>query len=307
MEKNSLPISAWLYGPPGTGKTAVARKIAAQFTNSSNRVCAYVNCWERPTLYSVAQALCEQLKILGADAQNTNVKLDRLRQKLKGKTVLIILDEIDRPLPKERGIIIYQLLQLSQAGLFCITTSPTAFINLDDRVKSKLSPVHIRFPKYSTDQIGEILEDRARLALSAGTYSQQVLDEIAELAEGDAASALKLLLRSALNAEKRVAAQIAAKDIPPDKGLWRKIEQKTKLESLNYHQLLIYRIVKSKGQTNSSKLRQLYMLACHKERIEPIAQRTFTKYLNIMIHKNVITAQNNCSGRVLEPASGLTV
>ncbi len=102
MKKSCRPISAWLYGPAGTGKTTIARKVAHQVCSSQYRLSLYVNCWERPTLYSVVQALCEQLRILGAEVQDTNVKLTRLRQVLKEKTVLIILDEIDRPMPKER-------------------------------------------------------------------------------------------------------------------------------------------------------------------------------------------------------------
>ena len=68
MEKGSAPVSAWLYGPPGTGKTVIACKIAEQACSSPYRVSLYVSCWQRPTLYSVVQALCEQLKILGAEA-----------------------------------------------------------------------------------------------------------------------------------------------------------------------------------------------------------------------------------------------
>ena len=71
MAKGAAPISAWLYGPPGTGKTAIARSVAPQTGNSPSVIGLYVNCWERPSLYSVVQALCEQLRVLGADAQDT--------------------------------------------------------------------------------------------------------------------------------------------------------------------------------------------------------------------------------------------
>jgi len=80
MEKGAAPFSAWLYGPAGSGKTAIARKVAGEFCQSDHRVSLYVNCWERPTLYSIVQALCEQLKVLGAEVQDTNIKLSRLSQ-----------------------------------------------------------------------------------------------------------------------------------------------------------------------------------------------------------------------------------
>jgi len=59
MEKDYTPTSAWLYGPPGTGKTATPRNVAEHACNTNNRISLYINCWERPTLYSIVQSLCE--------------------------------------------------------------------------------------------------------------------------------------------------------------------------------------------------------------------------------------------------------
>lgn len=296
MEEGCRPISAWLYGPAGTGKTTIARKVADQVCSSQYRVSLYVNCWERPTLYSVVQALCEQLRILGADAQDTNVKLARLRQVLKEKTVLIILDEIDRPMPKERESLIYNLLQLPKTGVFCISSDTTAFFELDTRVRSKLSPAQIHFPKYSTPEIKAILAERSTDALAAETCTESILQKIASHAGGDARAGLSILLKTAIAAEQDRADNITAKHIPGDTTAWQQLEKRSRIESLPQHQQLIYTLAKKHGKISSTKLRRLYLLNCHSQSIEPIPQRTFSRYLARLAQDNFLSIEPQAVG-----------
>jgi len=289
MEKGAAPFSAWLYGPAGSGKTAVARKVADEFCQSAHRVFLYVNCWERPTLYSVVQALCEQLKVLGADAQDTNVKLSRLSQVLRNRMTLIILDEFDRPIPKEQGSIIYRLLQLPKAGLFCISNTERAFLSLEERIRSRLSPVRVHFSRYSTGEIEAILTDRARDTLMPGVFSTNTLQEIAPLAQGDARVALRLLFQAALAAENDHAERIGSKHIPPDRSTWARAEQNRRIASLPHHQRLIYKLVEENKQISSTNLRSLYETACGKLAIVSVAQRTFSKYVASLARNDFIT------------------
>ena len=295
MKEGCRPISAWLYGPAGTGKTTIARKVADQVRSSQYKVSLYVNCWERPTLYSVVQALCEQLRILGADAQDTNIKLTRLRQVLKEKTVLIILDEIDRPMPKERESIIYNLLQLPKTGIFCISSDTTAFFELGTRVRSKLSPAQIHFPKYSTTEIKAILAERSMDALAAETCTENILQTIASYARGDVRAGLSILLKTAIAAEQDRADNITAKHIP-DISVWQQLEKSSRIKSLPQHQQLIYKLAKKHGEISSTKLRWLYLLNCHNYYTEPIPQRTFSRYLARLAHDNFISIEPQVIG-----------
>lgn len=296
MEKGCAPTSAWLHGPPGTGKTTITRKVAEDVCSSHSKISLYVNCWERPTLYSVVQALCEQLKILGADAQDTNVKFARLRQVLKNKAVLVILDEVDRPMPKERESIIYQLLQLPKTGLFCISSDAAAFFRLETRVRSKLMPAQLYLQKYSVSEIKAILADRALAALATATYTDSILQKIASLAAGDARAALNILLKAAIAAENDGASQISTKHIPPDILVWQRLEKTSRIETLPQHQRLIYTLVKKNGQIYSTKLRRLYLINCHNESIKPVAQRTFSKYLRLLTHGKLINIEPQAIG-----------
>jgi cell division control protein 6 len=296
MEKGNSAISAWLHGPPGTGKTAIARTIAEQVCKSQYRISLYVNCWERPTLYSVLQSLCEQLNVFNADSNDTKVKLTKLRQALKEKTALIILDELDHPMLKERGMIIYQLLQMPRIGIFCISPTSKAFCELDQRIRSKLSPAYIHFPKYTPSEVRDILNERIHDALAQDTYSDIVLQKVALLADGDARIALQVLLRAAINAEEEGAGEIGIEHISGDAATWRRLERDSKIDSLPKHQKIICGLIKKHGQISSKDLRQLYLQECSNRSIEPVVQRTFSKYLKLLSRNNFIIIESRAVG-----------
>ena len=296
MEIGAAPLSAWLYGPTGTGKTAVARNVAQRICNCQRRIWLYVNCWERPTLYSVIRALCDQLSILGADSLDTNVKLARIREALKDKTTLIILDEIDRPMPRERDSIIYNLLQIPKAGLFCIACDRAAFFHLEDRVRSKLTPTQVHLPQYSIAEIEVILAERARDSLMPDAYNNIILQRIASLARGDARKALYILLKTAVAAEKDRTDRMAARHIPADTLAWQQWEQNSRVESLPQHQRLIYELARKHGEISSTKLRGLYLVGCYKESLEPAAHRTFSKYVKILAQNNFLSIEPKVTG-----------
>jgi Cdc6-like AAA superfamily ATPase len=240
--------------------------------------------------------LCEQLQILGAEAKDTNIKLARLRQFLKDKAMLVILDEIDRPMPKERESIIYQLLQLPKTGLFCISSDAAAFFNLEMRVRSKLSPARLHFSKYSFDEIKDILADRAMAALLPNTYTENILEKVALLAGGDARVALYILLKSAIAAENGRACRISTRHIPADVSVWRRLEKTSRIQRLPQHQRLIYKLAKKHGWLSSTKLRRIYRINCYNESIEPVSRRTFTKNIAQLAQHNLISIEPRVIG-----------
>jgi Cdc6-like AAA superfamily ATPase len=240
--------------------------------------------------------LCEQLHILGAEAKDTNIKLARLRQFLKDKATLVILDEIDRPMPKERESIIYQLLQLPKTGLFCISSDTAAFFDLETRIRSKLSPVRLHLPKYSVKETQDILAGRALSALSANTYTNNILEKIALITGGDARGALYILLKSAISAENDRACRISTRHIPTDISAWQRLEKISRIQRLPQHQQLIYKLSRKHGQLSSTKLRRIYLKKCHTESIEPVTRRTFSKNIAQLTQHNFISIEPRVIG-----------
>lgn len=271
---------AWLFGPPGSGKTSLVRWTCQQVCPSAGiQLQVEVNCWQHRTLYSVLQAIIDQLKILRAEAQDTNFKLDRIRQALRGQPLVVILDEIDKPMPKQRDEIIYGLLSLPNTSLICIANSTRPLAMMDERVRSRLSPIIIEFPAYSQRELVAILTDRALRALAPGSWSPALLTRIAELAKGDARLAIQTLRQAAAAAEEAGRSRLDRRFVEHRLHEWQNIRHEAELAVLSEDEQLIRDLVTQYSPIGTTRLRGLYDEQCRAAGRKPIARRTFTKYM----------------------------
>jgi len=283
MKEGQAPLNAWLYGSAGTGKTMLARTVAREVCqDSAHRFSFYVNCWERRSLYSAVQAIAESLKVLGAEAQDTNVKLDRIRRVIKEEPVVVILDDIDRVAPSERERIIYTLLGLPHAGVVCISNQKETLFSLEERTRSRLSPMVIAFPQYRQQELEKILFDRAREAFVPNTWNKAILSKLVEGAGGDARAGLEALRHAAAAAEstgkKRIALRACAHELRargPKPG-------EVMVQRLSYHERLIYELALQNEPVLTTDLRRIYGNRCQKDGITPVARRTFSKYVKLL-------------------------
>jgi Cdc6-like AAA superfamily ATPase len=200
--RRQRPIHLWLYGAPGTGKTATARYILEKMQRKSGIKGTYVNCWHHDSLYSILDYITAELRILRAEEQRTARKLEKFKQHLKQEPFLLILDEMDKPSPKDRASIIYCFCCLPKVGLISISNTCDPLFEFDARVRSRLNPALVVFGPYSSDDLAAILTERAQDALASGSWDRKLLRQMAELANGDARIALQTLKKAAWIAER---------------------------------------------------------------------------------------------------------
>jgi len=284
------PMNVWIYGPPGSGKTMITRWLMNSTCSSHNSMLGiYINCWQHRSLYSVLQAIIDNLRILNAELQDTNIKLDRIERTLRGKSAVFILDEIDRVMPSQRDSIIYCLLSLPQAGLICVANTTQTLATLEKRVQSRLCPVMIEFPAYTVDQVQEILTDRANQALAQGSWSPLIIKRIADAVGGDSRMAIQILRQAAVIAEEKGRDKLNVRSVNRILHQWQNIRHEARIVSLTEHEKIVYKLVKQNGSVGTTKLTTLYIAYCHRHKIQPMARRTFSKYLNRLVTAGIVS------------------
>lgn len=274
------PIHCWVHGEPGTGKTATAKWLLRKLDIEAGVKGIYINCWEYPTYFSVLDRIVRHLRVLGAERLTVSFKLERLRRHIEDDPLILVLDEIDQPTPGERYSILYNLGQMGKVGMVCICNSERAYYGLEDRVKSRLNALRVGFSRYSPKDLFRILHDRAMHALSHGSWTEDQLREISELAEGDARVAVQTLRNAAVLADKDARERIEDQHIRTGFNSARDLRKSYMLGKLTDHHQLLYQVISDSPGIRSGKLRTEYLDLCKASNIEPIATRTFSKYCN---------------------------
>lgn len=280
---------AWLCGPPGSGKTATARSVVAGLGNTYRFHQVAINCWEQSSLYLVLSKILDDLRVLHTDVRDTSFKRDRLIRFLKGEPLILILDEIDKPVPQERNAILYTLASMNSVGLICIASNERLYLELEDRVRSRLAPLYVQCGPYSPSELVSILTQRATEGLRAGTWTVGLLEQIAVSSEGDARLSIQTLLDAALVAEERGHQAIAAADVQAVLGT--RTHRADVLESLTEDHRILSGIVRERKTILSGALYLEYRARCAATDRRPMALRTFREYANDLVRAGVITTE----------------
>lgn len=128
-------------------------------------------------------------------------------------------------------------------------------------------------------------------ALYPNTYSEKVLEKIADLAAGDARMAIQTLRNTSLIAERNNRRRITLEDVEKGYEEVKYIKRKYLLEKLGNHYKLIYEIVKKKPGITSKKFYETYKKETKKRGLNPKSNRMFNNYINILIRLNYLQVE----------------
>ena len=304
----SPPLPRWLItGPPGSGKTILGRVVLQQIAQTG-ALTAEVNCWQAKSPFSVMDALVRDLRILGAEAHDTNAKRERLERLLRDKRLVILLDEIDRPPPSARNAILYAVATLPNVGLIATSQDRTLLLTLEPRVRSRFQPTEVRLSPYTRPDLHSILTDRADSALKRGACSADIVDTLVSGSGGDARAAIGLLAVAAGLAEADRSTRIETKHAQAAVSQGAGSDPTGLPAWLTTHHAIIHELVGDEGPMGTTDLYARYVAVAEKRGMMPAARRTFTDYLSSLIHAGklavdeALTTGNHRVVRIEEPA-----
>jgi len=275
--KNRWPENLIIYGPPGTGKTCLVKYAMEEFRRNCGRPIAYINCWEQKSIYNILSCTVVQIGGFPSPRINTKVMIDIIKRKVGENSFILILDELD--MVDDKSTLLYCFADVGKTGIFAISNTDLWISTLDKRVRSRFAFEPLYFPPYKVKDIVEILKPRAEIGLVRGAIELELIEKIAELANGDARIAIQMLRKSAENAELHGREKISEEDVEKVWESFRKQRQSYLLSKLNRDQNILYEIIRENPGIESSDIYRKYEEIAGKLGTKPIAPRTVRKYL----------------------------
>ncbi|MBI4017627.1 MAG: orc1/cdc6 family replication initiation protein [Candidatus Aenigmarchaeota archaeon] len=298
--------NAFLYGPPGSGKTCISRYVCEELTAHAPGVAyVYVNCWKYPSRFKILLSVLNSLGVVLSVHRKgtpTDELLDVLRKKAKERSIVVILDEMDKV---EDPSVLYDVLETENVGLILISNEETALHNVDERVRSRFASAEfIEFYRYKTDEIVDIVRDRVDWGLVPSAIKREQIESIAEHANGDARIAIDTLHVAAELAENADAARITDAHITKALPRASVLSDTKKIEMLNMHQKILYEIISAAGEVEPSDLYREYERRVRAQKAEPMVERTLRKYIDRLLTSGMVEAKGEGRWRMYAKRSG---
>jgi Cdc6-like AAA superfamily ATPase len=161
----------------------------------------------------------EIVKQLGIAVPNAGWQLFRLKQAFEGilaeKAALIAIDEVDAIIFKEKEPLVYYLSRQPKTTLILISNEIDDVIKLPEKTLSTLHPILISMEPYTTEEITQILKERAEHTFKPDTIPDKLLTTIAKTVNeaGDIRLGFRILLTAGLSAERTKKQNIDQTDI----------------------------------------------------------------------------------------------
>jgi len=168
-----------IHGEPGIGKTLACRKVLEELEETTDDVIPiYVNCWKKDTSYKVVVEICSLIGYKLIQNKKTDELLDIVTQRLNKKSVVFILDEVDKLTDYS---FLYSISEdIYRKSIIMITNDKNVLHKFEPRLKSRLIPEILEFRPYSLSETRDILKQRLEYAFYPSIMDQRAFDKIVE-------------------------------------------------------------------------------------------------------------------------------
>ena len=248
-----------IHGPPGVGKTAAARFVLRELENETDEVVPiYINCWKKNTCSKIIHDISEQLDFKFIQNKTKEELFDMIKKELNKISVVFILDEVDK---MEDYDFLYLILEeIYRKTIVLITNYRKWLLDLDERVRSRLTAEIKEFKAYNAEETRRILKQRLGYAFVPGAWEDNAFEVAAVKAAElkDIRSGLYILKESGLAAEAESTKNITQEHVK--KAIQKldeyHIKQSSDLEDETKH---ILDLIKENNNKRIGELFDLYL------------------------------------------------
>src|SRR3989338_5286027 len=168
-----------IYGPPGIGKTVAVKKVVEELQETTDQIIPlYINCWQHNSTYKVVLELCNQLEYRRTVNKLTAELSDAVVALLNKSSAVLVFDEVDRSLDLDYLYLLSE--KVYRKTIILISNYSDTLSNVDERIRSRLSPELLEFCPYSLEETKSILEQRKNYGFVAGVWENAAFERIVQ-------------------------------------------------------------------------------------------------------------------------------
>ncbi len=248
-----------ITGKCGVGKTVCLRHVLKELNDEygDDIYCLYVNCWKKDTPFKIITELCLQLGYSWTHNKSYDELVKTVVELINKKSAVIVFDEIDK---LQDQSILYTLSEdLYRKQFIMITNAHDFLVNIDGRVRSRLSLDIIEFKPYNLGQISGILKERLEYAFIKNCFTKDAFEIICSKTHEleDVRTGLFLMKESAELAETKSSRKIEL--IHSQEAIKKLIDFKTKnVEALPDDEKELLNLIKEHSGKTTMDLFKIY-------------------------------------------------
>jgi archaeal cell division control protein 6 len=292
-----------IHGAPGIGKTAAARAVLRELEDTTDQVeQVYINCWQHNTTFRILVQICEAFGYRLTHNKKTDELMDIVEHNLNKKGWVIVFDEIDKA--EDLDFLYFLLERIYKKSIILITNYEEWLIELDERIKSRLTAEVVEFQAYKLSEIFTILQQRLPYAFQDNVWDDDALQLIAKVTTeyGDIRMGLYLLREAGNIAEEKFAKRITIDHARKAVGKLEKFTIKKQTSLAEEEQTILTLAQNSPDQRIGDVFRK------YQEEGGQASYKTFQRKINYLAENKFIVAEKVVGGKegtttIIKPAN----